>query len=87
MSKGTVSVKSSEPLMKLWHYMFTTVPLKAFSDQVCTRHACFSLWKLLVFIFGFSVLETMEKLSELNTFQVKKKLEYLPQYWIDKRSN
>ena len=32
------------------HVRFTTVPLKAFSEQVRKRNPCFCIWKLIIFI-------------------------------------
>ena len=44
---------SSESLWKDGDDRFTTVPLKALSNQVWIRYQCFCLFKLFVFICGF----------------------------------
>ena len=56
--KGTVSVISSDPLGKDNNARFTTVPLKALSDQVWIGYPCFCFYKLFIFICGFSVKVT-----------------------------
>ena len=57
--KGTVSVILSDPPCKDANARFTTVPLKALSDQVWIRYSCFFLFFLhLIFTSSFSVKVT-----------------------------
>ena len=52
--KGTVSVTSSGHPCKIGNVRFTTVSLKALSDQVWKRYHCFYFFKSVHFICGFS---------------------------------
>ena len=91
---GTVSVISSNPCCKDGNVRFTTVSLKALSNQVWIRNRCY-----FFFNCGFSTEVTCnfyggKELSESNTFKPKKstvsphywadKVQYLPHYWSDK---
>ena len=70
--KGTVSVISSDPLCKDANVWFTTVPLKALSDQVWNIYQCFvPVYFHLRFLYESDLLiscllEAMEKLTEIN---------------------
>jgi len=52
--KGTGSVISSDPSCKDDNSRFTTVPLKALSEQAWIRYQCFCFSKLFIFTCGFS---------------------------------
>jgi len=52
--EGTVSIISSDPPYTDGSTRFTTVPLKAWSDQILIRYAinaCFCFFKLLLILF------------------------------------
>ena len=72
----TVSVISSDPPCKDGNARFTTVLLKALSDQVWIRYACFCVIKLFYFHLRFlcisCLFETTEKFTEIDTFLVRK---------------
>ena len=52
--KGTASLNSSDPPCKDDNARFTTVPLKALSDQVYRiRYQCLKFQKLIILIVDF----------------------------------
>ena len=71
LMKGTVSVNSSDSPFRDGNARFTTVPLKALSDEAWARYSCFCLFKLLIGSFFAKV-----------NFRVRK-WRYLSQFWSD----
>ena len=65
--KGTASLISSDPPCKDDNARFTTVPLKALSDQVYRiRYQCLKFQKLIIFNCGFSSKVTCAFLLQEN---------------------
>jgi len=85
--KGTGSLISSDPPCKNGNTRFTTVPLKALSDQVWKRYSFFCIFKLFIFIWCFSEKVTCtflvykKQFTEINTFWMKKTTISLPHFW------
>ena len=80
--EGTVSVVSSDLPCKDDNAQFSTVPLKACFDQVLIRSACFSLFKLFIFICGFSTKGTFAFVYNKKIWS-QKIWGYLPHFWSD----
>ena len=90
MLKRTVSVILIDPPCKEDNVRFTTVPLKTLSGQLLIEYPCFCESKLFIFVCIFSAKsdlriscfqESMEKFTEINTVQVKKKCRILPHFY------
>ena len=78
IAKGSVHVSLRDLPCKDGKARVTTVHVKALSDQVWIRYPWVCLFELFGFMFGFSkkcissIKDTMEKLSELTFFEVRK---------------
>ena len=90
--KGTVSVIWSDPPCKDGNARFTTVHIKALSDQAWIRFPCFYFFKLIVSICGFSAKVTCEHFFLIRSneethrnkhFSSQEIRGYLPQFWSD----
>ena len=59
--KGTVNVISSKHPFEGWHFLFTTVPLKALSDQELIFNKLVMFLYVKFFLFLILHMETKEK--------------------------
>ena len=92
LNKGTVSAISSDPQCKVGDAWFTTVPLKALSDQVWIRYSCFCFFELFIFICGLSAKVTyaflvnkLSYLQEWTPFELKKNDGIIPHIFLFSR--